>query len=174
MGANASGILKRNKYLVDESSSPSQIHLPRIQSLGRQQQDNAPPGIGKLLPPIGQGSGISGGLVINKVNQGMPPAYNQYILKPSKLKNISKPMLSSGVSGEKMLINQPQYRLNLNNSSNASQSTALSNVINIENQKNVMNLNNDNSGSLVGKGISRGSYGSSPHMMGSVQMDLSS
>ena len=117
--------------------------------------------------------------MINKINSGMPPAYNQYILKPSKIKNINKPMLSSGVSGEKMHINQPiggTYKINLNNHSNASQSTALSNVINIENQKNSINLHSNSS--IIGKGSSyinnpRSNYGSSPPHPG-INLDISS
>lgn len=39
----------------------------------------------------------------------LPPTYQPYILKPSKVKSNIKPLLSSGISGEKIVINSYQY-----------------------------------------------------------------
>jgi hypothetical protein len=84
--------------------------------------------------------------MINKSNAGIPPAYNQYIMKPTRIKQIGRPLLSQGLSGEKMTLNSLS-----NKNTNASNSTALTNVINIENQKNSINMN-----SGIGKGVLNG------------------
>jgi len=67
------------------------MKLPKIQSLNKNQpipdlsNQNA-----KILPPISK-----------------PPQYQQYILKPSKVRNINKPLLQGGISGEKISISHP-------------------------------------------------------------------
>jgi hypothetical protein len=93
------------------------------------------------------------GVLLNKNNAMMPPTYNQYILKPSKIKSISKPLLSSGLSGEKLHIGSLAYK------GNNSHNNALTNVINIENQKN--SYINNHKGSLIGMGSNN--YNSHAH-----------
>jgi hypothetical protein len=40
-----------------------------------------------------------------KHNQNLPPPYQHYIIKPSKVKSLSKPLLGpNGILGEKMTI----------------------------------------------------------------------
>lgn len=104
------------------------MKLPRIQSLGKpSNNEGLSSNVAKLLPPIATNANNS--ILLNKPSGGMPPVYNhQYIVKPTKVKSITKPpMLYQGLSGEKMPLNSHIVYKNNNNN------TALSNVINIEN-----------------------------------------
>ena len=122
-GTNISGILKRNKYILDESGSQPSVKLPRIQSLGRPQQD--------ALPPLASNPQM----VIGK-NPNLPPPYHNYILKPSKIKTSAKPLLAQGISGERIAINSyGQY----------AKEGSIAGSLGIEN----MNLN----GSIVGNNL---------------------
>ena len=132
-GSNLSGIVKR-KYILDESgNSAHSVKLPRIQSLGKPTNgEGLSSNVAKLLPPIATNANNSNSILLNKPlgGGGIPPVYNhQYIVKPTKVKSITKPpMLYQGLSGEKMPLNSHiVYKSN--------NTAALSNVINIENQK---------------------------------------
>jgi hypothetical protein len=106
------------------------------------------------------------GIVIGKNGSGaLPPTY-QYIMKPSKIKTIAKPLLSSGVSGEKMSLNPAiHYKPNLH--SNSVNSAALHtnlNALNIENSKNSLILPSHYNSSTAG--------GNSIHSSNNIDMHI--
>ena len=84
-----------------------------------------------MLPPISN-SGNLNGMMVNKNGNALPPTY-QYIMKPSKIKNIAKPLLSNGVNGEKISLNPAvHYKANMHsNSVNAALNNNL-NALNID------------------------------------------